>query len=79
MAERPGQSGIASACRWFVAGFGGWNRLVLETGNLALLVDKLTQSGAHFRSGIVSGPGGKQILVNDPSGNPVELFEPAGA
>jgi catechol 2,3-dioxygenase-like lactoylglutathione lyase family enzyme len=57
---------------------GGWNRLVLETDNLALLVEKLTQSGAHFRSGIVSGPGGKQILVNDPSGNPVELFEPSG-
>ena len=54
---------------------GGWNRLVLETDDLALLMEKLTQSGAHFRSGIVSGPGGKQVLVNDPSGNPIELFE----
>ncbi|HEV2042648.1 MAG TPA: VOC family protein [Casimicrobiaceae bacterium] len=57
---------------------GGWNRLVLETDDLASLVAKLTQSGAHFRSEIVSGPGGKQVLVNDPSGNPIELFESTG-
>ena len=57
---------------------GGWNRLVLETDDLASLVTKLTQSGAHFRSEIVSGPGGKQVLVNDPSGNPIELFESTG-
>ena len=54
---------------------GGWNRLVLETGDLASLVDKLKRSGARFRSEIVSGPGGKQILIDDPSGNPIELFE----
>ena len=58
---------------------GGWNRLVLETEDLVSLVAKLTSAGAHCRSGIVSGPGGKQILINDPSGNPVELFEPSGA
>ena len=57
---------------------GGWNRLVLETDDLASLVAKLTQSDAHFRSEIVSGPGGKQVLVNDPSGNPIELFESTG-
>ena len=57
---------------------GGWNRLVLETDDLASLVAKLTQSGARFRSEIVSGPGGKQVLVNDPSGNPIELFESTG-
>jgi len=57
---------------------GGWNRLVLETDDLESLLTKLTQSGAHFRSEIVSGPGGKQVLVNDPSGNPIELFEPSG-
>lgn len=55
---------------------GGWNRLVLETDDLAKLSEKLKQSGAAFRSDIVSGPGGKQVLVDDPSGNPVELFEP---
>jgi catechol 2,3-dioxygenase-like lactoylglutathione lyase family enzyme len=57
---------------------GGWNRLVLETHDLVSLVEKLKQSGAQLRSEIVSGPGGKQILVNDPSGNPVELFESSG-
>jgi len=56
---------------------GGWNRLVLETEDLVALVQKLTKSGAHFRSEIVSGPGGKQVLVSDPSGNPIELFEPS--
>jgi len=48
---------------------GAWNLLVLETDDLVSLVAKLTSSGAHFRSRIVSGPGGKQILVNDPAGN----------
>ena len=57
---------------------GGWNRLVLETDDLVSLVTKLTRSGAQFRSGIVSGPGGKQVLVDDPSGNPIELFESSG-
>jgi catechol 2,3-dioxygenase-like lactoylglutathione lyase family enzyme len=57
---------------------GGWNRLVLETDDLASLVEKLKRSGAQLRSDIVSGPGGKQVLVTDPSGNPVELFESSG-
>ena len=56
---------------------GGWNRLVLETDDLESLVAKLTQAGTHFRSEVVSGPGGKQILVDDPAGNPIELFEPS--
>lgn len=54
---------------------GGWNRLVLETDNLDSLVERLVRSGARLRSEVVSGPGGRQILVDDPSGNPVELFE----
>jgi len=57
---------------------GGWNRLVLETDDLASLMEKLKRSGARLRSDIVSGPGGKQVLVDDPSGNPVELFESSG-
>jgi len=57
---------------------GGWNRLVLETDDLVSLVERLTQSGTRFRSEIVSGPGGKQVLVDDPSGNPIELFESSG-
>ena len=55
---------------------GGWNRFQLEVADLAATVDELSAAGAHFRNDIVAGVGGKQILVEDPSGNPVELFEP---
>jgi catechol 2,3-dioxygenase-like lactoylglutathione lyase family enzyme len=55
---------------------GGWNRFALEVADLAKTVDVLRKSGARFRNDIVTGVGGKQILVEDPSGNPVELFEP---
>ena len=55
---------------------GGWNRFSLEVPDLADAVGKLRHSGARFRNDIVTGVGGKQILVEDPSGNPVELFEP---
>jgi catechol 2,3-dioxygenase-like lactoylglutathione lyase family enzyme len=55
---------------------GGWNRFSLEVADLATLVDTLRQNGVHFRNEVVTGVGGKQILVEDPSGNPVELFEP---
>ena len=54
---------------------GGWNRFVIETDDLADLVDRLRVSGATFRNDMVNGPGGKQILVDDPDGNPIELFE----
>ena len=55
---------------------GGWNRIQIEVENLADLVEALRQDGASFRNDIVLGNGGKQILLNDPSGNPIELFEP---
>ena len=55
---------------------GGWNRFQLEVADLESLVAQLRGAGAHFRNEIVTGVGGKQILVEDPSGNPVELFEP---
>jgi catechol 2,3-dioxygenase-like lactoylglutathione lyase family enzyme len=55
---------------------GGWNRFSLEVPDLVAAVERLRAGGAHFRNDIVSGVGGKQILVEDPSGNPVELFEP---
>jgi catechol 2,3-dioxygenase-like lactoylglutathione lyase family enzyme len=55
---------------------GGWNRFAIEVADLAATVETLRQAGAHFRNDIVTGVGGKQILVDDPSGNPVELFEP---
>ncbi len=56
---------------------GGWNRLVIETDDLAARVAALKRSGARLRGEIVSGPGGEQVLVEDPSGNPIELFQPA--
>lgn len=55
---------------------GGWNRIQLEVQDLAGEVESMRKSGAHFRNEIVSGRGGKQILLEDPSGNPIELFEP---
>lgn len=55
---------------------GGWNRFSIEVSDLEATVAALRQAGAHFRNDIVTGVGGKQILVDDPSGNPVELFEP---
>ena len=56
---------------------GGWNRIQIEVDDLAETVERLRQSGARFRNDRVAGQGGKQILVDDPSGNPIELFEPA--
>ena len=55
---------------------GGWNRFSIEVPDLAAKVEELRRQGAHFRNEIVTGVGGKQILLEDPSGNPVELFEP---
>ena len=55
---------------------GGWNRLVIEVKDIDVAVAELQAQGARFRSKPVKGPGGKQVLVEDPSGNPVELFEP---
>jgi catechol 2,3-dioxygenase-like lactoylglutathione lyase family enzyme len=55
---------------------GGWNRIQLEVEDLAREVEALRRAGGRFRSDIVVGNGGKQILLDDPAGNPVELFEP---
>src|SRR4051794_16534922 len=56
---------------------GGWNRFQIEVEDLGATVDALRARGARFRSGIVHGRGGAQVLVDDPSGNPVELFQRA--
>src|SRR4051812_1902412 len=56
---------------------GGWNRVVLHVRDLARHVELMKQSGARFRNELESGPGGKQIQLEDPDGNPIELFEPA--
>jgi catechol 2,3-dioxygenase-like lactoylglutathione lyase family enzyme len=60
-------------------GPGGWNRIHLIVEEIAADVERLRAAGLTFRNDIVSGPGGKQILLEDPSGNPIELFQPAGA
>jgi catechol 2,3-dioxygenase-like lactoylglutathione lyase family enzyme len=56
---------------------GGWNRIQLLVDDLAAEVDRLRGAGLRFRNEIVRGPGGAQILIEDPSGNPIELFQPA--
>jgi catechol 2,3-dioxygenase-like lactoylglutathione lyase family enzyme len=58
-------------------GPGGWNRIHLVVDDIAAEVDRLRSEGVSFRNDIVTGPGGQQILLDDPSGNPVELFQPA--
>ncbi|HEY1509564.1 MAG TPA: VOC family protein [Solirubrobacteraceae bacterium] len=55
---------------------GGWNRFQLEVSDIESTVGELRSNGARFRNEIITGVGGKQVLVEDPSGNPVELFEP---
>jgi catechol 2,3-dioxygenase-like lactoylglutathione lyase family enzyme len=59
-------------------GPGGWNRIHLIVDDIEAEVARLRGEGVGFRSGVVSGPGGKQIVLDDPSGNAVELFQPAG-
>ena len=54
---------------------GGWNRFVVQVDDLDAQVASMREAGVAFRNDVVNGPGGKQILVNDPDGNPVELFE----
>jgi catechol 2,3-dioxygenase-like lactoylglutathione lyase family enzyme len=58
---------------------GGWNRIHLLTDDIDAEVSRLRAAGVVFRSEVVSGPGGRQIVLDDPAGNPVELFQPAAA
>jgi catechol 2,3-dioxygenase-like lactoylglutathione lyase family enzyme len=55
---------------------GGWNRFMVEVTDLAGTLDRLREAGVHLRNDLVTGVGGKQVVIDDPSGNPVELFEP---
>ena len=59
-------------------GPGGWNRIHFVVEDIAAEVERLRGAGVSFRNEIISGPGGQQILLDDPSGNPIELFQPAG-
>jgi glyoxylase I family protein len=56
---------------------GGWNRIMLQVNDLAAQIAALQKAGLHFRNEMEVGPGGKQIQLEDPDGNPIELFEPA--
>jgi len=58
---------------------GGWNRIALQVEDLPAAVEELRGKGAHFRNDVVTGVGVRQILIEDPSGNPIELFEPLAA
>lgn len=58
-------------------GPGGWNRLVIEVEDIETLVASMKSAGVLFRNDILTGPGGRQILAEDPSGNPIEIFQPA--
>ena len=60
-------------------GPGGWNRIHFIVDDIEAEVARLRAAGVHFRNDIVTGPGGKQIVLDDPSGNPIELFQPSGA
>jgi catechol 2,3-dioxygenase-like lactoylglutathione lyase family enzyme len=56
---------------------GGWNRFVIEVDDIETLVRSMKDAGIQFRNEIISGPGGKQTVAEDPSGNPIEIFQPA--
>jgi glyoxylase I family protein len=56
---------------------GGWNRVILQVADLPSQIEALKKAGLHFRNRMEAGPGGKQIQLEDPDGNPIELFEPS--
>lgn len=75
--NRPGAGGAGQAMPdGAVPQPGGWNRIQIEVDDIEATVSRLRAAGARFRNEIVTGNGGKQILVEDPSGNPIELFQP---
>ena len=73
----PGASGSRSMPDGRQQEPGGWNRVLLHVQDLAALIAHLRESGLRFRNEMEVGPGGKQIQIEDPDGNPIELFEPA--
>ena len=58
---------------------GGWNRVILQVADLAARITELKRAGLHFRNQMEVGPGGRQIQLEDPDGNPIELFEPGAS
>lgn len=76
--NQPGAGGAGQPAGGRTPEPGGWNRFQLEVSDLEREVEALRAAGASFRGEVVMGKGGSQILIEDPSGNPVELFQPAG-
>jgi predicted enzyme related to lactoylglutathione lyase len=74
--NQPGAGGAGQQVAGQQPSPGGWNRMQVEVDNLAETAKRLKHAGCKFRGEIIIGRGGKQVLVEDPSGNPVELFEP---
>lgn len=73
----PGASGSRPMPEGQEQGPGGWNRVMLQVPDLPAAIEALKKAGLHFRNQMEAGPGGKQIQLEDPDGNPIELFEPA--
>jgi len=74
----PGASGSRPLPGGELQKSGGWNRVVLRVSDLPTLIETMKKAGLKFRNQMETGPGGKQIQLEDPDGNPIELFEPAG-
>ena len=73
----PGASGSRPMPDGQAQASGGWNRVILQVADLPSKIESLKKAGLHFRNRMEAGPGGKQILLEDSDGNPIELFEPA--
>ena len=73
----PGASGSRPMPDGQAQASGGWNRVILQVADLPSRIEALKTAGLHFRNRMEAGPGGKQILLEDPDGNPIELLEPA--
>ena len=74
----PGASGSRPMADGELQQPGGWNRVVLKVAELPAFIEALRKTDVRFRNEMETGPGGKQIQIEDPDGNPIELFEPAG-
>lgn len=72
----PGASGSRAMPDGHAQEPGGWNRVILQVTDLEARIEELKKAGLHFRNRMETGPGGKQIQIEDPDGNPLELFEP---
>ena len=73
----PGSSGARPMPDGRVQEPGGWNRVLLAVDDISVAQEKLKSAGIHFRNDVETGPGGSQVQIEDPDGNPIEIFQPA--